>query len=320
MNNWHEEAERIRERRGRDTFWSDAFALRGSITLQVSRSVLIFTLIAVAVCALNDAVHPDLGVEVAPYEVAGAALGLLLVLRTNAGYDRWWEGRKLWGGITNQCRTLAGTALAHGPDDPAWRDQVVRWTAAFAHATRCSLRGERRLPEVEALLGRDAAERIAAARHMPTAVSMSIAGLLREGCERFGMDRFAFLSCEQSRNALFDHLGGCERIKSSPLPRVYGINIRRFIFMFLATLPFALLAKIGWLTPLATFLVAYPILAIDQIGVSLQNPFDVRDLGHLPLDEITATIERDVLSLLGPDPRAFPGEGGPDNLAAVRSN
>jgi putative membrane protein len=303
---WGDEARRARDRRKRDTFWSEAFALKGAVTRQILRNVLIFTLFSLGVCLLNAAIHPNLAVDVAPYEVAGAALGLLLVLRTNAGYDRWWEGRRLWGGMTNSCRALATTALAQGPDDVAWREQFVQWTAALAHTTRRTLRGERALPEVAKLLGPANAARIAEARHMPTAVSMAIAGLLREACERYGMDRSAYLVCENARNALFEHIGGCERILKSPLPLVYGINIRRFIVLFLCSLPFAFLDRVYWLTPLVTFLVAYPILAIDQIGVELQNPFDTNNLGHLPLDDITANIEGDLLALLDQAPDAFP--------------
>jgi putative membrane protein len=281
-----------------DSFWREAFTIRGSTSPLVFGEVLIFTLISLGVCALNAVIPPELGIDVGPFEVAGAALGLLLVFRTNGGYDRWWEGRKLWGAIVNQSRELALTALVHGPKEPSWRDRVVRWTAAFAHVTRRTLRRERDIPEVDSLLGPDEAAWIAGARHMPTAVSFRIAALLREACEKSGMDRFAFLTAEQSRNSLIDSLGGCERILKSPLPKVYGINMRRLIVLYLATLPFALLPKIGWLTPLVTFLVAYPILALDQIGMELQNPFSVKNLGHLPLDDICATIEGDLLALL----------------------
>jgi putative membrane protein len=296
-----------------DGFWAEALAIRGSVTLRVARDVVVFTLLSVGICVLNELIHPDLGVEVAPYEVAGAALGLLLVLRTNAGYDRWWEGRKLWGGIVNQSRTLATTALTYGPDDPRWRSEVVRWTAAYAHAARRSLRGEREIPEIAALVGEEAAAAIAAARHMPTAISMRLAALLREGA-REESHAWEFLPAEQSRNLLIDHYGGCERILKSPLPKVYCINIRGFILLFLATLPFALLARIGWLTPAATWLIAYPILAIDQIGVSLQNPFHPTELGHLPLDAICATIEGDMLALL--DARPFSDPADDATLAA----
>ena len=87
------------------------------------------------------------------------------------------------------------------------------------------------------------------------------------------MDRFAFVRAEEERAKLIDHIGGCERILKTPLPAAYSIEIRQFIFVFLVALPFGILAKVDWLTPLVTMLVAFPILALDEIGVELQNPF-----------------------------------------------
>ena len=152
---------------GRDTgswrskeFWGEAFAWQDSATPRVFPRVLIFGAISALICIVSRG-HPRLELPVGPHEVAGAVLGLLLVLRTNAGYERWWEARKLWGGIVNQTRNLAIQALSYGPDDPRWREDVVRWTIAFAHASRRSLRGERALPEIEALLGKERADRIA---------------------------------------------------------------------------------------------------------------------------------------------------------------
>ena len=101
--------------RPRDTFWAEAFAIHGSVAPVVARNALLFTLLALVVYLLDAATHRiNLGVDLAPYEVAGAALGLVLVLRTNAGYDRWWEGRRLWGGIVNEkvarrARTVPGS-------------------------------------------------------------------------------------------------------------------------------------------------------------------------------------------------------------------
>jgi ion channel-forming bestrophin family protein len=308
QTSWREAFSRLRTRKAQErtrSFWLEVFTLQDSVTVQVTRRVLMFAAFSLLVCGVNDLIeHIDLGIEVAPYEVAGAALGLLLVLRTNAGYERWWEGRRLWGAIVNETRNLAMTALAHGPDDPDWRDRAVLLTAAFAHACRRSLRGQREIPEVVALVGHDEAERIVAAGHMPGYVALRIAEVLREGCERHGMDRFAFLQAEQMRSMLIDHVGGCERILKTPLPRAYSINIRRFIALFLGTLPFALLPKVGWLTPLVTLLVAYPILSLDDIGVELQNPFDARNQDHLPLDAICTTIEHDLRSLLAESGRA----------------
>lgn len=279
-------------------FWSDALAIHGSVTPRVVVRVLIFALFAWIVCGANERlVHIDLGLDIAPFEFAGAALGLLLVLRTNSGYDRWWEARRLWGSITNQSRNLAITALAYGPDDAAWRTALIQWSAAWPHVVRHSLRDERSLPRVAALLGPEETAHIEAAEHMPSFVSLRIAQLLDDAARRLGMDRFAFLQAEQTRAALIDHVGGCERIRKTPLPLAYRIVIRRFVVLFLTSLPFALMPRIGWLTPVVTLLVAYPILALDDIGAELQNPFDGRNVGHLPLDAFCDTIEANLLAL-----------------------
>jgi ion channel-forming bestrophin family protein len=287
------------------TFWHDALAIRGSVTLRVLPRVLAFGLYALFLYELDKRlVDISIGVEVAPYEVAGAALGLLLVLRTNAGYERWWEARKLWGAIVNQSRNLAIAALAYGPADPSWRDRVVRWTIAFAHASRHSLRGERTIPKIAALLGAETAAEIAASEHMPDFVSLRLAEILHEGYDHLAMDRFAFLQAEQARFLLMDDVGGCERILKTPLPQAYAISIRRFILLFFATLPFALLDRVEALAPIVTVLVAYPILSLDDIGTELQNPFSTRNVGHLALDQVCETIEGNLLALLGTNPQA----------------
>src|SRR5262245_57681794 len=114
-------------------FWIDAFAIQGSVFPLVVGRVLILTGFAALVTYLHYAPwFPNLAINSSPLEFAGATLGLMLVLRTNTGYDRWWEARKLWGTIINQSRVLGITALAHGPADPGWRDRILRWTAAMA--------------------------------------------------------------------------------------------------------------------------------------------------------------------------------------------
>ena len=114
------------------------------------------------------------------------------------------------------------------------------------------------------------------------------------------MDRFAFMQVDRERAALIDHIGACERILKTPLPLVYAIKIRRFIALFLLTLPFALLHRINgdWLIPLITMLVAYPLISLDQIGIELQNPFAKANLSHLPIGDISETIEKNVVGLL----------------------
>jgi putative membrane protein len=208
--------------------------------------------------------------------------------------------RKLWGGITNQCRNLVITALAYGPDKPEWRHQFVGWTAAFAYVARTSLRGDRICSELPGLIGLEAASELARVNHKPSFVTLKLASLLMEACEKHGMDRFAFLQADKERAQLIDHIGGCERILKTPLPLVFAIKIRRYIALFLLTLPFVLLNKMpdDWLIPFVTMLVAYPLLSLDQISVELQNPFSKANLSHLPLDGFAVNIERNLRGLL----------------------
>jgi len=221
-------------------------------------------------------------------------------MRTNAGYERWWEARKLWGGIVNQARNLALIGLAHGPTEQRWREQFIRWVAAFAWTTKARLRGESAVPELVPLLGEREAARVQAAEHMALCVAFQIDVLLHQACrEKDGIDRAALVQAQRERTKLIDHLGGCERILSTPLAKVYSVTIRRFILLYLATLPFALLHKFEkeWIVPLVTFLIAHPVLMLDQLGIELQQPFATRSINHLPLDTICRNLEKNLLAL-----------------------
>lgn len=281
----------------RRVFWRHVWAVKGAVSLHIAPRLLFFAAVSVLVVLLRDHIG-YYGLEVGPVELAGATLVLLMVLRTNAGYDRWWEGRKLWGGIVNQSRNFAISTLSYASNaDRPFRERCVRWAAAFPHVAKRSLRGQRELPELVPLLGEENAARIARAEHMPSAVAAEMAAVLREGVERRGLSPFAFLQCDRERATLIDHIGACERILRTPLPLVYVIKIRRFVFVYLVALPFALVDEVGWLTPLLTTLVAYPVLGLDQIAVELENPFAEENLSHLPLETISTTIEDNVLAL-----------------------
>ena len=286
---------------GAKSFWIEAFAWRGAVSVRVLPTTIAFGAFATLIYLIHAYVYDEssLAIEVGPHEVAGALLGLLLVMRTNAGYDRWWEARKLWGGIINESRNLVLTALAHGPAEGRWRESIVRWTIAFAYAAKARLRGDREVPELRPLLGEEQAKQVRAAEHVPLCIALIISELLREGCE-IGMDRFAFLQAERGRSGLIVFLGGCDRIRNTPLATLYSITIRSFIVLFLFSLPFALLHKFEaeWLAPLTTTVVAWAVLSLDQIGVELQQPFSTRSLNHLPLDEFCHTIEKNLLALL----------------------
>lgn len=277
-------------------FWHEVFFWGSAVSPCIARRVMAFGLIATVVWYVGSTASLVGPSEVAPYELIGAALAVLLMLRTNTGYDRWYEGRKLWGGIVNQTRNFAQIALAYGPRDRAWRADVVRWVAAFPHACRHSLRGDKDIDDLRRLAGDDFAE-LQAAQHLPLFVSLRLSRLLRQAVDDNQLDQFAFMQAETQRALLIDHIGACERILKTPLAKALSVKVRRFLTLYLVALPFGIFDKADALTPLIVMLVSYPLLSLDQISVDLQNPFSVRRLSHLPLDEICANIQDNVTAL-----------------------
>ena len=299
------------------SYWLGTFIIRGSVAPRVLLDVLGFGAltagIVVAIQVFENLLGRSFSVPAGPFEAAGAVLGLLLVLRVNTGYSRWWEARILWGGIVNQSRNLAIAGLAYGPRNTRWRSRLGRWIAVFPHVCRRSLREQRNFPELERLLSEESRDWIRKAEHMPDAVSSEIAMLLYEA-RGLGMDGFAFQKCEEQRASLMDHLGGCERILKTPLARSGAIQVRQFIFLLLVSLPIGLMQAFEvdspdtayasynmtqvWIIPLYVMLLAYPLLSLDRIGMELQNPFSTQRIDFLPLDSICTAIERNVLELL----------------------
>ncbi len=279
-------------------FWHEVFSWHSSVTPGIKWRIFVFGLLSTVVWLVGSNTNWIPYSEVAPYELIGATLAVLLMLRTNTGYDRWYEGRKLWGGIVNQSRNLAQIGLAYGPRDPEWRREFVGWVAAFSHACKHSLRGQSSMEGMRIVLGHADLEALARAQHKPLYVSQRLADLLRQALEEGQMDRFAFMQAEQQRTSLIDHIGACERILKTPLAKALSVKIRRFLFLYLFALPFGIFDKVDFMTPVIVMLVSYPLLALDQISVELQNPFWLSRVSHLPLDEICRTIQTNLLALL----------------------
>lgn len=278
------------------SFWKHALAVQGSITPRVILNVIIFTAFAAAV-QLASEYFPQIAITIGPLEISGGIIGVILVLRLNAGYDRWWEARKLWGGIVNQSRNFAISALTYGPSDTEWQNKIKRLSSAFPFIARSSLRGEKEITELKLILNDEENLKIHQSQHMPSQSASMMASAIREPYRSGVMSGFEFMQIDKERALLIDHIGACERILKTPIPLVCAIKVRRFIFIYLLILPFALTQRVEWLTPFVQFFVAYPLLSLDKIGEELQNPFSKENLSHLPLDDISKTIQGNIMAL-----------------------
>ena len=280
------------------SFFKSAFAIHGSVTPRVANLVLVAVLYSCFISLLHYFLLWD-SIPVSPFEYAGLVMGLILVFRINAGYDRWWEARKLWGSVVNSSRNLAIIFTSYcKPQNARAIKQLIEYVAAQPYLMKNNLRQDGGIDEVVDLVPTELYTVLKAQAHKPNFISKKIAEILNDAAEKEQMSRFAFLEAEKHRAMIVDCQGACERILRTPMPFVMAIKSRRFILLFLLILPIALAEYSAALNVLVTTLVAYALLSLDRIGVELQNPFAKANLSHLPLDNICQAIESNLQELL----------------------
>ncbi len=233
--------------------------------------------------------------------VPSIVLGLLLVFRTNTAYERFWEGRKLWGTLVNNIRNLARqiwvTVGEQTSQDRLGKMITLRLLAAFAVATKLHLRSEPVNSELEALLSPSRFRTLKDANNPPLEVAFWIGDYLQEQYQRRRLNAYQLSNMTQLLDSLVDNLGGCERILKTPIPLAYAIHLKQLLLIYCLLLPFQLVADLSWWTGPVTALVSFTLFGIEEIGIDIENPFGY-DPNDLPLDSICATILRNIEDLV----------------------
>lgn len=278
--------------------WLDhLFDIRGTLVREISLRVFVCVLWAAIVAAVHIHIRP-VGISVMVHSLVGVALGLLLVIRTNSSYDRFWEGRKLWGGIVNETRNGVLMASVHLAEAPDLLHRFTRWTAIFPWAAMSTLRGEATLGPVPDELSIEDQTALRNSQHFGLHAARQMSLCLDEARHRGLISDFVQLGIDRNVHILVDYLGGCERIRKTPLPFAYVVHLRRALIVYCFTLPFALVESFGWWTVLDVLLVAYTFLGIEEIGVEIEGPFGL-DENDLPLEAICETIHQNIYVLAG---------------------
>lgn len=291
--------------------------IRGSMLPEIVGRVALcagFSLVVTAVHQLLPRWFPwfSLSVPSTAHSLVGPALGLLLVFRTNSSYDRFWEGRRLWGGMVNECRNLARQASAKLSAAPNQQRELILWTASFPYAAMSALRGTRTLAPSSSQLPPQEVQAVLAAQHLPLAVARKMTQTVVAARDQQALSDHLLMLIDNNVNLLVDYIGGCERIHRTPIPFAYMVHLRRAMILFCFTLPFALVGAFHWWTIAATFLTAFIFFGIEEIGVEIEDPFGF-DENDLPLERFCQTIEANLLAVLDPaDSVAPPSKSGND--------
>ncbi len=289
------------------TWWSLVFKYRGSELPRTQWRIAGVAATALIVTVLEERFdwHPNL--TPLPFTLVGIALGIFLGFRNNASYDRWWEGRKLWGALVNTTRSFARQSLtlvgprvaeSEGESVAKLRRELVLRIIAFAHALRMNLRDDHSLTQLAPFLDANELERLRVETNRPYAINHGTAERLRAAYARGWIAETHLGVLEGSMTALTDIQGACERIKSTPIPFSYTTLIHRITAGYCYALPFGLVDTVGFLTPAVCVIVAYAFFGLDVVGDELEMPFG-NDPNDLPLDAISRMIEINLRQRLG---------------------
>jgi len=294
--------------------WADTkrswlhIVVRGGVVLpHINRRVVVSVVLAVATTAIFHWV-PALHVSLSPtpFILIGLPLGVFLGFRNTSSYDRYWEGRRLWGQLVNSARSLTRQLLTLVDGEPAAEVEVFRRHAVhllieYVHALRHHLRDQTPIPRLERELGADLAERIRSEENVPVALLQELGVELARARRRGWLDPLHVPLLEGQLVSLTDSQGGCERIKSTPLPFSYTVLMHRIVAVYCLLLPFGLADSIGWMTPLVVAFVSYAFYGLDAIGDEIEQPFG-RDVNDLALSSIARTVEINLRRRIGEEP------------------
>jgi putative membrane protein len=244
---------------------------------------------------------------ITPFTLLGVSLAIFLGFRNSASYDRYWEGRKLWGSLLNVTRSLVRQAMSLTGLE-AGDPRLLEWTAllcAFAPSLRHQLRQTDPAADLARLLGEPRQHEIGGARYRPAMILGLLGGWIRarRGEELCG--EITAAAFDENVGELTDVLGGCERLASTPLPYPYALMIHRTVYIYCFLLPFGLVDTIGAMTPVISVLVAYTFMALEALADELEEPFGTSP-NDLALTALSQGIEDSLLEMTGQPLRHAP--------------
>ena len=283
------------------------FSIRGSSLNVTWRRIVVFTLISILVTWIE--IHYELdqrfSLTAEPFTMIGLALGIFLGFRNNAAYDRFWEGRKLWGQLVNTSRSFTRQVLTLiAPRDgqaPAglreFQEDLIRRMIAYVHALRHHLRGSNPDEDLSRFLAAADIVKLHLHQNLPVAILQQMGERVRQAWDEGWISEYHLPILEQSLTSLTDIQGGCERIKNTPIPYAYTVLIHRLVAFYCFFLPFGIVKTVGPLTPIVTLLISHAFFGLDEIGDEIEDPFDT-DPHALPLEAISRTIEINLLQAI----------------------
>ncbi|HVS40384.1 MAG TPA: bestrophin family ion channel, partial [Gemmataceae bacterium] len=223
----------------------------------------------------------------------GFVLGLLMAFRNRAAYDRWWEGRRLWGQLVNDMRNLAWKVRSYLPADAVAASRLPAAMIGFAEALKYHLRGGAALQKIRGF-EKDA--------ETPAHVPSYLAGLVLAQLAAWGaegrLDTAASLALDVHARSFLDVCGGCERIRNTGISSSYKNLIRLGLLFNLIVAPWMVIPNLSWWGVPALWFLLVPVFGVEIVDSVVEEPFG-EDPDDLDLDRFCLTIDQSVTAALG---------------------
>lgn len=289
-----------------------ALQLKGSVAIKVLPRAFICSLFGLVISLIYYSKLPlpwhNLG-TITTNVVFSLVLGLLLVFRTNTAYDRFWEGRKAWGTLVINIRSLARqiytVVAAESETDKTEKNQQLKLLVAFAIATKLHLRREPVTEELEPWLTPTELVKLKQVKTPPLEIIRWLGDYLHKQGEKGGLNSYQITAMNQLIDKLVEGLTSCERILNTPIPLAYVIYLKRLLLIYCFFLPFQLVSNSEWLTAFLVFLISFALFGIEEIGNEIQEPFGY-DPNDIPLDQICRTIQSNMEDIIGLSDSHYP--------------
>lgn len=224
----------------------------------------------------------------------GAVFGLLLVFRTNSAYERWWEGRRLWGQLVNDSRNLAIKVQAYVNVPSAEKLKIGEQIVSFAYSLKHHLRDSRpakNLPGIKPI------DQIPKTYHLPSQVALRIYETVGLWQQRGQVNELTMIMLDPHLRAFMDISGACERIKTTPLAVSYRAFMRQGIALNLLILPWYIGPQLEtWISFPLVMIASYFLIGLELIAEDIEDPFGLSG-DDLPLDQICAGIQKVVTEI-----------------------
>ncbi|MFH6936836.1 bestrophin family protein [Flavobacterium sp. FlaQc-30] len=283
----------------KDTWFKMLFEWKGSVLPQLLPRLLLLLLFSFTVVYFKPyLVQYNLHINPAIFTLFGIALAIFLGFRNSVSYDRFWEGRKLWGALLNDTRSLArqSITLINENDHDSKRDNFLNLLIAFVYSLKHQLRETDSAQDMTRLLPKDFTEQLKEVQFKPVIILRELGLWVKNAKSENKIDSITQLAFEENLNKLSDIVGGCERIASTPIPYTYSVLLHRTVYIYCFLLSFGFVETMGWITPFIIVFIAYTFVALEAIADELENPFGLQP-NDLALDTMSQMIENTLLEL-----------------------